>query len=221
MGVVFAVLLAVDLILKYCEEAYEWEFVFIPQLITVESGVRNSGAAFSFLSNAVWGQTFLIVLTFIMLAALIFGFLVLPERFVLLKLAIAMVASGALGNLVDRLMFREVRDFVWVNMIGGWACCNFADFWIVFGVIIAILDMLFFNEWSAFPLTKKAKARVATREEKERLEKEENEAVSPPLSSDLSSIPQDPFSSEERESFSDKGEDKPPEEETADKKEDE
>ena len=38
------------------------------------------------------------------------------------------------------------------------AACNFADFWIVFGTIIAVIAMLFIDEWSVFPLTKSAKA---------------------------------------------------------------
>ncbi len=162
---VFAALLTVDLVLKHCEEAYNWNFTVIPHLITVQSGVRNPGAAFSFLANAGWGQIFLIVLTFIALAAMVFAFIVLPERFIILKTSIALIASGALGNLVDRIAFREVRDFVWLNMFGNWACCNFADFWIVFGVILAVIDMLFLNEWAVLPLTKSAKAAQKARTE--------------------------------------------------------
>lgn len=162
---VFVVLLASDLILKAAEEAYDWQFTVIPGLIWVEHGHRNPGAAFSFLANAEWGQAFLVAFSFVMFAALVIVFLLLPERMVLLKLAIAMVASGALGNLVDRIAFSEVRDFVWVNMFFSTACCNFADFWIVFGVIVGIIDMLFFNEYSIFPLTEKAKAAQRAHEE--------------------------------------------------------
>ncbi len=158
MIAVFAVLLTVDLVLKYCEVKDGWNFTVIPKLIWVESGQKNFGAAFSFLSNTEWGRVFFIILTFLMLAAMIFVFLILPERFVILKLAIAMISAGALGNLIDRLAFGYVRDFVWVNMLFSEACCNFADFWIVFGVILALIDVLFLNEWAVLPLTKKAKA---------------------------------------------------------------
>jgi signal peptidase II len=167
MIAVFAVLLATDIITKACEEAFDWNFNVISGLIYVESGNRNPGAAFSFLAKASWGQYFLIVTTFIMVIALIAAFAFLPERFIVLKLAVAMVIAGAVGNLIDRIAFREVRDFVWVNMFGKWACCNFADFWIVFGIIIIVVDMLFFNEWSLFPLTKAAKAAQAERNRKE------------------------------------------------------
>lgn len=164
MIAVFAVLLTVDLVLKAVEESYHWNFTVIPGLIKVTCCVRNPGAAFSFLAEAEWGQAFLIAITIIMLIVLFAGFLFLPERFVVLKLSIAMITSGAVGNLVDRIAFGNVRDFVWVNMLGNWACCNFADFWIVFGVIIAVVDMLFLNEWAIFPLTKSAKAAQAAAE---------------------------------------------------------
>ena len=155
---VFAVLLTADLVLKVCAEKYGWQFTVIPGLIEVVHVQHNSGAAFSFLADKPWAQTFFIVLTFIMLALMIVAFLLIPKRFVVLKVAIIMVAAGAVGNLVDRLAFAYVRDFVNVWMFGSMACCNFADFWIVFGVIVAVIDLLFLNEWAVFPLTKSAKA---------------------------------------------------------------
>ena len=155
---VFAVLLTADLVLKVCAEKYGWQFTVIPGLIEVVHVQHNSGAAFSFLADKPWAQTFFIVLTFIMLALMIAAFLLIPKRFLVLKVAIIMVAAGAVGNLVDRLAFAYVRDFVNVWMFGSMACCNFADFWIVFGVIVAVIDLLFLNEWAVFPLTKSAKA---------------------------------------------------------------
>lgn len=172
---VFVVLLTVDLVLKSCEEVYNWNFKVIPGLIYVENGSRNTGAAFSFLSDTEWGRIFFIVITFIMLIVMIAAFLLLPERFVGLKVALVMVAAGALGNLIDRLAFQSVRDFVWVNIFGSWACCNFADFWIVFGVIYAVIDILFINEWAVFPLTKAAKAAAQAHESAVKQEQEEQE----------------------------------------------
>ncbi len=174
---VFAVLVATDLILKACEEVYGWNFDVIPNLIWVESGSHNYGAAFSFLSDTEWGRIFFIVLTFVMLGIMTVAFLLLPERFVGFKVALSLIAAGALGNLVDRLAFGYVRDFVWVNIFGNWACCNFADFWIVFGVIWAVIDILFLNEWAVLPLTKTAKEAAKKRElaEKEKSETDDGD----------------------------------------------
>lgn len=154
---VLAALILIDLMTKIFEERDGWNFTVIPKLIEVSSGSRNPGCAFSFLADAEWGQTFLIAMTFVLLAALIGIFLILPERFVLLKVAVTFITSGAIGNLIDRIAFREVRDFVGINMFGHMVSCNFADFWIVFGTIIAVIDILFINEWAVFPLTKRAK----------------------------------------------------------------
>lgn len=164
---VFAVLLALDLILKECEVKFDWNFTVIPKFIWVQSGQQNTGAAFSSFADKAWGRAFLIILSSVMFIVVAVCFIFLPERFVVLKLALAMIGAGALGNLIDRIAFGYVRDFVWMWIFGSVACCNFADFWIVLGVILAIIDVLFFNEWAILPLTKGAKMRVAAREKKE------------------------------------------------------
>lgn len=160
-------LILVDLLTKIFEERDNWNFTVIPNFIEVVSGSRNPGCAFSFLADAAWGQTFLIVTTFIMLAVLTAIFITLPERFILLKVAITLIVAGAIGNLIDRIAFREVRDFVGINMFGNMVSCNFADFWIVFGTIVAIVDILFLNEWALIPLTKRAKEAQKKEEDNE------------------------------------------------------
>lgn len=169
MIAVFAVLLALDLILKHFAFQDGWEFTVIPKVIWVGLQ-RNTGAAFSFLSDAEWGRVFLIVLVFILLAAIIFVFIIMPERFVILKLVLAMMAAGALGNLIDRLAFGYVRDFVYLNMIFSSPCCNFADFYVVIGAVIGVIDALFLDEFAVIPLTQKAKAAAKLRAEQEKSE---------------------------------------------------
>ncbi|MDE6597512.1 MAG: signal peptidase II [Clostridia bacterium] len=175
IGVSVALVL-VDLLTKIFEERDGWNFTVIPKFIIVDSGSRNPGCAFSFLADSSWGQSFLIAMTFIMLAVLIALFIFLPERFTLLKVAIALVAAGAIGNLIDRIAYREVRDFVEIKMFGNMTSCNFADFWIVFGTIIAVIDILFINEWSLLPLTKSAReAQEKRKNEKEAAKAEKQE----------------------------------------------
>ena len=153
------VLVIIDLLTKIFEERNNWKFKVIPNFIEVEGGAmhRNPGCAFSFLANASWGQGFLIAMTFLLLIVLIAIYIFLPERFTFLKVAISLIVAGAIGNLIDRLAYRQVRDFVGVNMFGNMVFCNFADFWITFGTALAVLDILFLNEFALLPLTKKAK----------------------------------------------------------------
>ena len=166
------VLVIIDLLTKIFEERDNWRFKVIPKLIEVEGGGihRNPGCAFSFLAEASWGQGFLIAMTFVLLAVLVAVYIFLPERFLVLKVSISMIVAGAVGNLIDRIAYLQVRDFVGINMFGNMVFCNFADFWITFGTALAILDILFLNEFALIPLTKRAKEaqakdKVAARQE--------------------------------------------------------
>lgn len=161
-------LVAADLLTKFFEEEYGWNAVIIPNFIKIEYGHRNPGCAFSFLNaNPQVGQPILITFTFILLAALVFLFICMPQRFYVLRVAITIIIAGAIGNLVDRLMFNEVRDWFGLWMFGKITYCNLADFWITLGVAVVILDLLFFNEYAVFPLTKKARAAQKARRQKE------------------------------------------------------
>ena len=61
------------------------------------------------------------------------------------RLPIAMIIGGALGNVVDRIRFDAVADFIQWH-IGGWwtfpAIFNVGDMFITFGVIIYFINML-------------------------------------------------------------------------------
>lgn len=177
IGVCIALIL-VDLLTKIYEERYDWNFKVIPGFIEVEGGHRNPGCAFSFLADASWGQGFLIAMTFILLIALFAVYIFLPERFTVLKVALSFIVAGAIGNLIDRIAYLEVRDFVGVRMFSGFVYCNFADFWITFGTALAIIDIMFLNEWALIPLTKKAKEAQAKKNEEEKLNAADEEANS-------------------------------------------
>lgn len=183
--VIIAVLIAADLITKHFEVECRWEAVIIPGVVEIASGVKNYGVAF----GISVGQIPILILTFILLGAMIFSFIVLPNRFIVLKVSISLVIAGAVGNIVDRIAFGYVRDWFGLWMI-KMAYCNFADFWIVIGAILAALDMLFINEIAVFPLTKKAKAFQAARKEEEERKKTERVAVENGISTEEPVSPQ-------------------------------
>lgn len=158
--VVAALLIAADLLTKHFEELYGWQQVIISGFIEIKGGVRNEAAAFGGFNV---GQPVLITFTFILIAALLVTFIFIPERRVLLKLSIAIIFAGAVGNLVDRLAFNEVRDWFGLWIFVGILYCNLADFWIVIGVAMVVITLLFLDEWALIPLTKKAKAAQAAR----------------------------------------------------------
>jgi signal peptidase II len=103
--------------------------------------IQNPGAAFSFLSNASgWQREFFIAVA---LAASIWIIYLLwrhPERG-LFGLALSLILGGALGNVIDRLRFGAVVDFLDFH-IGGyhWPAFNLADSAITCGAALLIWD---------------------------------------------------------------------------------
>lgn len=164
-------LIAADLLTKYYAKLQLWDVAIIPGWVELNGYVKNNGGcAFSFLDdNPQIGQPIFITLTFIMLALLIALFIFMPERFTALKISVTFIAAGAAGNVVDRLAFRSVRDFFGLNMLfnGNLVYCNLADFFVVIGAVIAVIDMLFLNEFAVIPLTKRAKAAQSAKKQEE------------------------------------------------------
>jgi signal peptidase II len=103
--------------------------------------VFNRGAAFSFLADAGGWQTPLFA-GFALVAAAVVSWLILkdPQRR-LLCLALALVLGGALGNLIDRLRFGHVVDFLDFHAFGAhWPAFNVADSAITVGALLLFLD---------------------------------------------------------------------------------
>ncbi len=101
----------------------------------------NSGAAFSFLSDAGgWQRWF-----FTVLALAVSGWIVTQLRRhtseFRLSLALTLVLSGALGNVIDRLRFGAVVDFIQWHVAGYyWPAFNVADSAITIGAIFLVWD---------------------------------------------------------------------------------
>jgi signal peptidase II len=58
-------------------------------------------------------------------------------------MAYALLAGGALGNLVDRLWYGAVVDFVSLHWDGYyWYVFNLADVWISLAVALLLLDLI-------------------------------------------------------------------------------
>ena len=105
--------------------------------------VFNTGAAFSFLADAGGWQKALFALIAVV-ASLIVSFLLVRHagqaRFCA---GLALVLSGAIGNLIDRIRFGHVVDFLDFHALGWhWPAFNVADSAITLGVAILILDSL-------------------------------------------------------------------------------
>jgi signal peptidase II len=101
----------------------------------------NKGAAFSFLSAASGWQGMLF--TVIALAASVFIVWLLARHGAqkLFSCALALILGGALGNVIDRLTYGHVIDFLDFHAAGWhWPAFNVADSAIVCGAALLILD---------------------------------------------------------------------------------
>lgn len=105
--------------------------------------VRNKGAAFSFLSNASWRLPFFITVSIIAAAVILIAFRKLRDDQKLAHISLAMIFSGAVGNLIDRVRLGEVIDFLDAHWYRHhWPAFNVADSLICVGVFLLAIDMV-------------------------------------------------------------------------------
>ena len=107
----------------------------------------NTGAAFSFLSDAGgWQRWFFISLTVIVVAVLFKWLWRRRAEERLQAASISLVLGGAIGNLIDRIWLGHVIDFLEVYYgYYHWPIFNIADSAITVGVVLLIID-LFLND---------------------------------------------------------------------------
>ncbi len=95
----------------------------------------NSGVAFGMFQ----GQGYLFtVLAILVSLVIVFYFPRIPKEDKILRFALCLQLGGAIGNLVDRLFFGEVTDFI---SIGNFPVFNIADASITTGVAVLILGI--------------------------------------------------------------------------------
>ena len=102
----------------------------------------NEGAAFSFLSDQGGWQRWLFAILAMGVSLVLITWLrrlTVQER--LLAAALSLIIGGALGNLIDRLLFGHVIDFLdFYYKSWHWPAFNVADSAIFIGVVLFLLD---------------------------------------------------------------------------------
>ncbi len=144
-----AVLIGVDQLSKFWVLAnfYFGERVEITSFFNLVL-VFNTGAAFSFLADAGGWQKWFFVIFALAVSAWLVQMLRqhvqgAHARERLLPLALTLVLAGALGNVIDRLRFGAVVDFLDFHVSGWhWPAFNVADSAIVIGVALLLWQQL-------------------------------------------------------------------------------
>ena len=108
--------------------------------------VYNTGAAFSFLSDAGGWQRWFFVVLAVGVTGVLASWLARLERGERLSaLSLALIIGGAVGNLIDRVAYGKVIDFIDVYWDPSlhWPAFNIADSAIFVGVILLLAESLF------------------------------------------------------------------------------
>ena len=103
----------------------------------------NKGAAFSFLANAGGWQDEFLTLVGVGASLFILYLLARHGHQRLFSVALAMILGGAMGNVIDRIVYGHVIDFLDFHWSGWhWPAFNLADSAIVGGAALLIVDEL-------------------------------------------------------------------------------
>ncbi len=117
--------------------------MLIPSLAITKA--YNTGAAFSFLGDASgWQRWFFVGLAVLVSVVLLVWLLRLKTGERRTALALSLILGGAIGNLVDRVIYGYVIDFIDVYYGSWhWPIFNIADSAITVGAGLLLLDALF------------------------------------------------------------------------------
>ena len=136
---VSALVLVLDQLTKAWVLASLPEYTAIPVIDGFWNWYRtyNTGAAFSFLSDAGgWQKYFFITLAIAISGALAWWLTRTPRNDWKTALPFALVIGGAIGNVIDRFLHGHVVDFIqWHVGVYYWPAFNIADAAIVGGAI--------------------------------------------------------------------------------------
>lgn len=123
---------------------------WIPQLASLFSltFVKNTGVAFGLFPQL--GGIFTILSACVIAGIFVFQRAIAGDDLYVYG-GLGLVAGGALGNLIDRLVRGYVVDFIDVNFwpLHGWPVFNLADSAIVVGVMVLLFDAFIFSQRKA------------------------------------------------------------------------
>ncbi|MBI4650493.1 signal peptidase II [Candidatus Desantisbacteria bacterium] len=136
LSLIAGIIVLIDQITKY----YIKNNMFSGESIPIIPGIfhityiQNSGGAFGMFQDKT---AFFIIVSITAIILLIF-FYFLGSNNLLVRTALAIILGGAIGNLIDRIMYQKVVDFFDLRI---WPIFNVADIAICIGMGLLLLDM--------------------------------------------------------------------------------
>jgi signal peptidase II len=123
------IILLVDQISKFLSSKLDTSIPIIENIFHI-TFVENLGAGFGTLQGQWW---LLVIISLIAFGIAFYYFLRTKKYF--LELVLAVLLGGILGNLIDRIVFGFVRDFIDFRI---WPVFNIADIVITIGILLLI-----------------------------------------------------------------------------------
>ncbi|MBR4358283.1 MAG: signal peptidase II [Butyrivibrio sp.] len=110
--------------------------------------LKNSGAAFGMLQNQ---KVFFVLIAAIMLVVIAYVLFRMPDdkKYNILHIVLALVASGAAGNMIDRIHNDYVIDFIYFVII-NFPIFNVADIYVTVATFIFAILLLFYYKDNDF-----------------------------------------------------------------------
>ena len=132
--------IGIDLLTKLLVEnlmSLSQSVVIIPGVVNL-TYIRNRGAAFGMLSEHRW--VFMVISTIAIIGIAIYLFRFCKER-MLLKVGLALIISGGIGNMIDRIFYGYVIDMIDFHLIWKWIF-NVADSLVCIGAGLVMLALI-------------------------------------------------------------------------------
>lgn len=105
--------------------------------------VWNRGVSFGMLSStSAYGPLLLVVISLVIIGFLVAWLIRITDKW--LYVAVCAIIAGALGNIIDRIRFGAVVDFLDLHAFGWhYPAFNVADSAIVLGIAFVLFDSIF------------------------------------------------------------------------------
>lgn len=174
LAVIF-VTVFLDQITKYITAKSGKSFQIVSDLLMVVP-VKNNGMAFGMLGEWKHAQAFFIAFTIIILILVTIFLVKTKNHSKTLHSAIALLIGGTLGNFIDRVIWREVRDFIALDLripILQFNC-NVADIFITAGAVVLFVYLLFIDKDAIFRKKTSADASIEEKVDNSDEQKAEN-----------------------------------------------
>lgn len=110
--------------------------------------LENRGAAFGVLQNQKY---FFVFVALIFIGVIVFVLIKVPtqKKYYSLNILLVMIAAGAVGNMIDRVRYDYVVDFIYLVCI-QFPIFNMADIYVTTSTVILVFQILFVYKTNDF-----------------------------------------------------------------------